>query len=349
MADLVAVLVESHVTEFGSHTELLQKQGALYRIGWRVKLPPHTPVTGTALSEIARRHHVHVDGPFQILPETGIFNAHYALGPDLVLRVPRDHPEHFAALRREGIAIPAVRNAGVKAPELVEIDESCERIPAPFAVYRRVNGQTLESLALPPAAVASIWRELGRELYRTHSIEPADSNAALPPPGALADPREMVEAYASDGWFTKVEARWLLAWLARLAPFALAPARRRFVHGDTQGSNIMVSLSASRFVALMDWGSAAWGAQVDDLAVMPCGAVPFILEGYREHPIEEDTHLEARIVWRHLQLGLVSLPRGPQPALSWVERPLSKLLDTFAFFLGNPPEPWRGLGPERLM
>jgi aminoglycoside phosphotransferase (APT) family kinase protein len=314
-----------------------------------VKLPPHTPVSDAALSEIARRHHVHVDGPFQILPETGIFNAHYALGPDLVLRVPRDHPEHFAALHREGIAIPAVRKAGVKAPELVEIDESCELIPAPFAVYRRVNGQTLESLALPPAAVASIWRELGRELHRTHSIEPDDSNAALPPPGPLADPREMVEAYASEGWFTKVEARWLLAWLARLAPFALAPARRRFVHGDTQGSNIMVSPSALRYIALMDWGSAAWGAQVDDLAVMPCGAVPFILEGYREHPIEEDTHLEARIVWRHLQLGLVSLPRGPQPALSWVERPLSKLLDTFAFFLGNPPEPWRGLGPERLM
>jgi hypothetical protein len=254
-----------------------------------VKLPSHTPVTVAALSEIARRHHVYVDGPFQILPETGIFNAHYALGPHLVLRVPRDHPEHFAALRREGIAIPAVRKAGVKAPELVEIDESCELIPAPFAVY------------------------------------------------------------ASGGWFTKVEARWLLAWLARLAPFALAPARRRFVHGDTQGSNIMVSLSALQYVALMDWGSAAWGAQVDDLAVMPCGAVPFILEGYREQPIEEDTHLEARIVWRHLQLGLVSLPRGPQPALSWVERPLSKLLDTFAFFLGNPPEPWRGLGPERLM
>jgi hygromycin-B 7''-O-kinase len=152
----------------------------------------------------------------------------------------RDGSSQVVALMYRGIAIPAVRKAGVKTPELVELNESCETIPAPFAVYRRVNGQTLESLALPPAAVADVWRELGRELHRTHSIEPDGSNAALPPPGPLADPREMVEAYASDGWFTKVEARWLIAWLARLAPFALAPVRRRFVHDDTQASNIMV-------------------------------------------------------------------------------------------------------------
>ncbi|MBV8719949.1 MAG: phosphotransferase [Chloroflexi bacterium] len=165
-----------------------------------------------------------------------------------MLRVPRDHPEHFAALHREGIAIPAVLKAGVKAPELVEIDQSYEVIPAPFAVYRRVNGQTLESLALPPAAVADVWRELGRELHRTHSIDPDDSNVALTPPGPLADPREMVGAYAADGWFTNTEARWLLAWLARLAPFAVAPARRRFVHGDTQASNVMVQTATSAVV-----------------------------------------------------------------------------------------------------
>ena len=58
--------------------------------------------------------------------------------------------------------------------------------------------------------------------------------------------------------------------------------------------------AVARYVALMDWGSAAWGVQVEDLAVMSCGAVPFILEGYRERPLEEDSHLEARIVWRHL-------------------------------------------------
>jgi len=103
--------------------------------------------------------------------------------------------------------------------------------------------------------IADVWRELGRELFRTHSIEPDDSNSALPPPGSLADPRAPVQC----------------------------------------GRKILTSRRASR----------------------------------------------------HLQLGLIPLPRGPQPGLSWGERPLSKLLDTLAFFLGNPPEPWRGLGPER--
>jgi hypothetical protein len=62
-----------------------------------MELPDHTPMSTAALVEIARRHHVSSAGPFTTLPETGIFNAHYALGPDVVLRVPRNYPEHFAA------------------------------------------------------------------------------------------------------------------------------------------------------------------------------------------------------------------------------------------------------------
>jgi hypothetical protein len=102
-----------------------------------------------------------------------------------------------------------------------------------------------------------------------------------------------------------------------------------------------------QYVALMDWGSAAWDAQVDDFAVVPLSAVPFMLEGYREAArIDEDPNIEARIVWRHLQLGLVTLPRGPLPGLAWAERPLSMLVDTFVFFAGQPPGPWLGLGPR---
>src|SRR5436309_2515124 len=76
-----------------------------------LKLPDHIGVSQTVLSAIAQRYDGPPDGPFTRLPENGIFNAHYALGPRLVLRVPRDHPEHFAALRREAVAVPAVRKA----------------------------------------------------------------------------------------------------------------------------------------------------------------------------------------------------------------------------------------------
>src|SRR5215470_791118 len=51
-------------------------------------------------------------------------------------------------------------------------------------------------------------------------------------------------------------------------------------------------------------GSCMGRAQVDDLAVVALRAVPFMLEGYRESvQIDADPDLEARIVWRHVQLG----------------------------------------------
>jgi aminoglycoside phosphotransferase (APT) family kinase protein len=312
-----------------------------------VKLPEHIPVSQAVLREIARRHGAPLGGGFEALPENGIFNAHYALGPDLVLRVPRNHPEHFAALRREGLAIPAARKAGVHTPELVAIDDTCELLPCPFAIYRRVHGETLESLDLSPAAAADIWRELGRELARLHAVAPDAANRSIPPPGPLPDPRDLVDARATAGWFTATESRWLQRWLAQLAPLALQPTRERFVHGDTQASNVMVQPHPLRYVALMDWGSAAWGTQVDDLAVVPLGAVAFMLEGYRESgQIDEDANLEARIVWRHVQLGLVTLPRGPLPDRSWAERPLTFLLDTLAFFASDPRDAWRDLCPK---
>jgi aminoglycoside phosphotransferase (APT) family kinase protein len=126
-----------------------------------VKLPEHIPVSETTLRHISRRYHAPPAGPFGALPENGIFNAHYALGPRLVLRVPRNHPEHFAALRREADAVPAARKAGVRTPELLAVDSSGDLLPCPFAIYQRVDGQTLESLDLPPSAAHEVWRSLG--------------------------------------------------------------------------------------------------------------------------------------------------------------------------------------------
>jgi aminoglycoside phosphotransferase (APT) family kinase protein len=148
-----------------------------------VKLPEHIPVPVAVLRELAHRYHAPHAGTFDALPENGIFNAHYALGPNSVLRVPRNHPEHFAAVRREAIAIPTARNAGVHTPELVAIDNSCELLPCPFGVYVRVHGQTLESLDLSPHAAREIWRELGRQLARLHAVAPNAENRSIPPPG----------------------------------------------------------------------------------------------------------------------------------------------------------------------
>jgi aminoglycoside phosphotransferase (APT) family kinase protein len=144
-----------------------------------LKLPEHIAVSETVLREVARRHGAPAGGPFEALPENGIFNAHYSVGPNLVLRVPRNHPEHFAALRREAIAIPVARKAGVHTPELVAIDDTCELLPCPFAIYRRLHGETLESLDLSPAPAKEVWREL--EVRPTSRPWPETQAAELRP------------------------------------------------------------------------------------------------------------------------------------------------------------------------
>ena len=54
-------------------------------------LPPFPEISGDLLHAIAERHGV-AGAAISRLPEVGIFNAIYALGTDLILRIPRDHP-----------------------------------------------------------------------------------------------------------------------------------------------------------------------------------------------------------------------------------------------------------------
>jgi aminoglycoside phosphotransferase (APT) family kinase protein len=314
-----------------------------------VELPEHVLVSEAALRAIGQTHGVHGGGPFERLPDTGIFNAHFLLGADLVLRVPRAHPAQEAALRREIIAVPAARGAGVRAPNLVVFDDSRAVLDSPYAIYQRVPGRTLESLEAEPLAVAEPWRELGRDLARTHAIRTEEIADALSAPAdTMPDPRTLVEARAAAGYFATSEARWLLGWLERLAPAALAATPNHLVHGDVQASNVMVDGNPPRYVALLDWGGAAWGDPAHDFAGVPLGAVPLMLEGYRQiAPLDDDDRAEMRIVWRHVQLALWLVARRPMPGYSWAERPLGMLLETLRFFAAEPPEPWRGLGPRR--
>jgi hypothetical protein len=61
---------------------------------------------------------------------------------------------------------------------------------------------------------------------------------------------------------------------------------------------------------------------------------------------ERDETFEARILWRQIQLALFTIERGPQPELSWAERPLSMLLDIMRFLLADPPFAWNQFRPR---
>jgi aminoglycoside phosphotransferase (APT) family kinase protein len=315
-------------------------------LGLALKLPEFTTVSTEVLRAVASRHGLEADGPLVQLPETGIFNAVYLLGEHHVLRIPRDHPKHIEALYREAIAVPAARQAGVRTPELLVFDDTCDLVSVPYVIYERVHGETLADLEPEPLPAADVWRELGRDLPRLHAVTAGDLAAPLPSQLAPPDPRELVESRSRDGWFTSSEARWLLTWLDRLAPMALVSVPSRVLHGDSQATNVMVSPKPLRYVAVIDWGSAGWGDAAEDFAGVPLRAVPFMLQGHRDFTaLDDDDSAEARVLWRHLQLGLLTLPRGAVPGRSWAERPLAMLFEILRFFLAEPGVRWADLGP----
>lgn len=311
-----------------------------------MRLPAHTDISQETLAAVAGHHGLPHDSITR-LPDTGIFNAIYGLGSDFILRVPRRHPLHYRALYNESIAVPLARAAGVRTPALVVYDDSTTLLPVPYTIYERVAGDTLSDLDLEPNEVPNVWRELGSDLSRLHGgVEREGSASGLAERETIPDPRELAEDLATGGWATSSEARWLTRWLDRIQPEGLTPARPRLLHGDTQATNVMVHEGTRKYVAVLDWGSAGWGDAAWDFAGIPLRAVPFMVEGYRDDAaVYADENLEARILWRHLQLALYTARRDPQPDHSWAERPLSMLLEVTRFFLEAPDGPWRDLRP----
>lgn len=312
-----------------------------------MRLPDFPDMSAETMRLIAQRHGF--DGRTCVrLPSIGVFNAIYALGDDLILRVPRNDPHFIAALEREAIAVPAARAAGVHTPQLVAFDDSRKLLPVPYTIYERVHGDTLELLGLDALATPTVWRALGRDLARLHAgVTPAGPVGQLGPPNLpLDDPDSLPEQLAAAGYFSAGEADWLSRWLNRLAPLLQEPRAQRFLHGDTQATNILVHPQTHDYLALLDWGGCGWGDPALDFSGMPLRAVPAVLAGYREvAALPDDDTAEERILRYHLYFALVSLRNAPQPLRSWGERPLSYLLDTVRFVLDAPGPRWASLRP----
>lgn len=305
-------------------------------------LPDVPALSDEALAALAGQYHLSAS-QITPLPDVCITNRVYRFGDKLILRVPREHPYIINLLRKETRVVPAARAAGVQTPAIIAFDESCELLPVPYALYERVEGETLGLLDLEPEATPEVWRALGRDLARLHTQVTPEQ---LPPEeiGACRDIRGDPEALASAGHFTALEARWFERLLERLAPYALAEVPQRFLHGDSQTTNLIVQPGGLDYLAVLDWGSSGWGDAAWDFAGIPLRAVPFMLEGHREIALlDHDETAEARILWRQLQIALWLLKRGPQPAHSWGERPLAMLIEILRFLLESSDPRWRAL------
>jgi hypothetical protein len=292
-----------------------------------------TEVSPFALREIVKRHDLRV-ASFEHLPQIGMINSIYLLGDALVLRVPREHRGTVAQAHIDAIAAPAAYAAGIHTPRLVAYDDRCDLLPVPYMIFERVIGRTLGLLDWEPAEIPRIWHELGRDLALLHLNVPLDGPAGnLAMAETIPDPRLLAENRATDGWLTSLEVRWLTRWLDRLAPATLAPISQRMLHLDVQATNIIVDRHAMEY--------RAW-----DFVGIPLRAVPAMLDGHRSVvPLDGDDGAEARILWRHIQLALATLPRGPVPGLAWGERPLAWLLEVFRFFAEPVGVRWQDLRP----
>lgn len=305
-----------------------------------MNLPQFPPLNPIALTAIAQKVGAH---SARQLPSTGIFNSIYSLDERYILRVPRQASDFIEALRREVVAIPLVRQAGVRTPKVVLYDDSLEIIETPYLIVEQLQGQNLAGLGLAPEQTPQVWRELGRDLAVLHQTDSTDQAIRDFADYPMPDPRELNQNLALKGYYTALEAAWIEGWLEKLAPYALAPNLHCFRHGDIQTTNLMVEPSAPTYLALIDWGAACWGDPAFDFAGIPLQAVPMMLEGYREVAPIVDESLEARILWRHLQLSLYLLSRPPLPNLSWAERPLGMMLQTLRFLLDSKDSTWRQL------
>jgi aminoglycoside phosphotransferase (APT) family kinase protein len=312
-----------------------------------MNLPDFPTLSSDTLHKIAE-HHGLVGRTFKPLPSIGVFNAIYLVGDDLILRVPRNHPHFVAALAKEAIAVPAARAAGVRTPQLIAFDDSLTLLPVPYAVYERVQGEALESLGLAPTAAPAMYRELGRDLARLHTrVGPGSPAGQLGAPNLpQGDPRPLPQELAAAGYFSSAEAGWLERWLDLLPPILETPQATRFLHGDTQATNILVQPDSLAYLALIDWGGCGWGDPALDFSGMPLRAVLDVLAGYREIAIVPNDHTaEARILRYHLHFALINIRNEPQPLRSWGERPLGYLLEIMHFLLTSSSSRWAELRP----
>jgi aminoglycoside phosphotransferase (APT) family kinase protein len=309
-----------------------------------VQLKEPTHVTTEALEAIAARHGIATTA-FVLLPNVGIINSIYLVGDDLVLRVPRNHPDHVNQLRIEAIAAPVAKAAGVRTPRVVAFDDACDLLPVPYMLVERVHGDTLGLLDVRAEDTPITWEELGQDLAILHTrVARASPAGSLRSQEDLPSPLELAHVRADEGWFTSHETKWLVQWLEKLAPLVTSQQSESFLHCDVQSTNVLVKPGSHEYLALLDWGSAKWGDISWDFGGVPMQAVPWLLKGHNKIA-KLDDDIEARILWRRMQMILLVMPRGAAEGLSWAERPIAWLLDLMRFLMNSPSEEWERLRP----
>lgn len=264
------------------------------------------------------------------LAATGVVNGIWALGTEFVLRVPKAHLGAVRDTLTEAVAAPAAHATGVRTPRLVAFDNSRSLLDVPFTIYERVPGAGITSVGADAGDLASVWRDLGRDLAIVHERGTCeDPNGWLDEPERALEYEGVVEDCVSHGHINADNAATLRCMLKPLhESVAWAASLKHLIHNDVQPANVMAD--RGRYTGLIDWGDAGFGDPAIDFQVLPLRAVKYALEGYREVRTLDDG-AEARIWYDHLVGALFCLDGGPNlDAVSWARPPAARLIEIVA-------------------
>ena len=292
-------------------------------------------MSADTLEAIGERHNLRA-GEISPLEDVGIFNAIYLVGSEYILRIPRDAPPFVAAIRKESVAVPAARAAGVRTPALIAFDDSLDLLPVPYGSTSGCMERRLVCLTWSRGYPQGLAPSGPRPRQTTRRSGRVRTGSGSRVERSLTRCRR--SWHQLDTSPPRRPAGFRGGW--SLAPFALAPPEAfpswRLADDQRDGPSRFANISC-----LIDWGACGWGDPAYDFAGIPLRAVPFMLEGYREvAPLPQDETAEARILWRHLQISLYLLGRPPQPGLVGGTSG-GDVLEIMRFFLGSPGKPWR--------
>ena len=262
--------------------------------GWeRIRAMPFPELREDQLRAICERHGF-PPGPFGRLPSTGVVNAIYTVGDDVVLRIPKNTAGALADTYTESVAVPAAMAAGVRTPALLAFDESFDVVDVPFGAYEWVHAPDGW-----PAADEG-WRGLGRDLATLHTgvTSCPDPLGRLDTPGRWCHADRMLDALTV---IDDADCRRSLHAAFRRLELAVQEWEEtgtpHLLHDDVKASNLLQRDGA--YVAIIDWGDAGWGDAAIDFRNLPPARTAEVLAGYRQ-VTEVDDAFEERIRWDQL-------------------------------------------------
>jgi aminoglycoside phosphotransferase (APT) family kinase protein len=221
----------------------------------------------------------------------------------------------------EGIATEAwvcqrVRRAGIPVPEIVAVDLDRAVLPVPYLLMTHVAGGPMPGGADAVAAVAGKW------LRAVHDI-PVEGYGYLgdaAPRGQqsswaefLTRPLPLLDPAVRRGILDAATAARLRSAVEENLPLLISGRRGSLLHGDIYPDHVFVH--AGRVSAIIDWGDAAAGDPLFDLATWSTAASTRpLLRGYEP---DADPELHRKILCYRIVWSLLVIVDDAAATTSW--------------------------------